>query len=120
MSAEDILVERIFQVLKHVQENMYIRYLCEAPGYMNLIVNAANTETTIFPLLKDRMQNAYQPLIQQAGNTSVGLKVVARRLTYSQAVLLKLLDNTETTDAKLKQFIREFVAKPLTQTLETD
>ena len=119
MSTEDILVERIFRVLKHVQENMYIRYLYESPGYMNLIIDAANTETTIFPSVKSRMESAYQPLVQRASNTTLKLEDVASRLTYSQAVLLKLLDNAEPSDAKLKKFIREFVAKPLTQTLET-
>ena len=119
-STEDILVERIFRVLKHVQENMYIRYLYASPGYMNLIVDAANSESTIFPLVKSRMESAYQPLVQRARNTTVSLEDVASQLTYSQAVLLKLLDNAEPSDAKLKQFIREFVAKPLLLTLRTD
>ena len=118
-STEDIVVERVFRVLKQAQENMYVRYLLESPDYQKQIVESASSNSTLFPMLKERLDRANQPLLDRARNTDVGLDEVICWLTYAEIVLLKLVDNADLSDAKLKRFIRDFVARPLTQTLDT-
>ena len=117
-STEDILVERVYRVLREVQKNMYMRYIMESPGYTKLIMDSVRSESTVYSLLKNRWERAYQPLIDRSRNTAISLDDIICWLSYSQIVLLKLMDATELSDAKLKKFIREFVAIPLTQTLE--
>ena len=116
-SSEDILVERIYRVLREVRKNMYMRYIMESPGYTKLIMDSVESESTVYSLLKKRWERAYQPLIDRSPNTAISLDDLICWLSYSQIVLLKLMDATEPSDAKLKKFIREFVAIPLTQTL---
>ena len=118
-STEDIVVERIFRVLKEVRKNMYMRYIMESPDYMKLILASQSSESTIYSLLRSRWERAYQPLIDRSRNKAISLDDVICWLTYSQIVLMKLMNTTDLSDAKLKKFIREFVATPLTQALET-
>ena len=119
-STEDVVVERVYRVLKQAQENIYVRYLLESPDYRKQVLGSAGSTSTLFPMLKARLKRANQPLIDRAGKTDIGLDEVICWMTYAEILLLQMVDDAELSDARLKRFIRQFVAKPLIQTLDID